>query len=311
MKSRLLILVGCVLTLSSAQAQFYGYKDMPVPGQSRISTDEAGANVRIDQKLGTVIPGDVILSDEEGKQVRFEELFNGKPVILNFVFYSCTGACTDLLMGLSGALHGFRKDFVGTDYDVITVSIDPSEKAAHARSAEMRTLDMYGNMKPETKEGWHFLTGSEAEVRRLADSVGFIYELNKKAGAKPKTDNDESNNDTALVSSASSEYNITHPAGIIVVSPQRQVTQYFINTEYTQRILLDAIDNARINKVGYRDDKPFYMACINIDPLTGQKTLNILNTLKVLGLAIMLGLSTFIVMSLIKEKSKKGLESNS
>ncbi|HAY13513.1 MAG TPA: hypothetical protein DCY02_03470, partial [Armatimonadetes bacterium] len=131
-----------LLVTALSAAQFYGYKDQPVPGQSRVPTEAAG-DMRIEQKLGAMVPKDVRLINEEGRTVRVEELLGKKPTILAFVFYDCTSVCLDVLFNLTKELKGLKTQEVGREYRVVVVSIKPTETPAHARSAKMRTLENY------------------------------------------------------------------------------------------------------------------------------------------------------------------------
>jgi len=67
-------------------------------------------------------------------------------------------------------------------------------------------------------------------------------------------------------------------------------------------MIREALATANEGKMGPRDERPFYLACIDIDPLTGARSLNIMNTLKVFGLLTVLCLALFITTSLIKER---------
>ena len=171
-----------LLVTALSAAQFYGYKDQPVPGQSRVPAEAAG-EMRIEQKLGAMVPKDVRLVNEECRTVRLEELLGKKPTILTFVFYDCTSVCLDILFNLTKELKGLKTQEIGREYRVITVSIKPTETPAHARSAKIRTLEGYpaNRRTAMTEDGWHFLVGEEKEVRRLADAVGFKYTYDAKS----------------------------------------------------------------------------------------------------------------------------------
>ncbi|MCU1227129.1 MAG: uncharacterized protein JWO97_13, partial [Acidobacteria bacterium] len=45
--------------------------------------------VGIDQKLDAQIPLDLMMRNEQGEIVRLRDLFRGKPVLLNFMYYRC------------------------------------------------------------------------------------------------------------------------------------------------------------------------------------------------------------------------------
>lgn len=279
---RALLLVGLAMA-TMAFSQFYGHKEQPVPGRSRVGMDAAGMEVKIEQNLGATVPRDVKLTNEEGRTEQFGDLLGRRPIVLSFVFYDCVGVCQDTTVMMGKSFDGMRRLTIGNEYEVVTISIDPTETAAHARSARIRAEDNF--KRTEMKgQGWHFYVGEEEEVRRLADAVGFKYKY------------DATNDD------------IVHPAGIMVLTPDGRVSQYMMGTEFPAYNMMESIANAASGDIGQRDVKSFYLACINIDPITGARTLNILNILKVFGVFTMAGLGFFIVSSLVKERKRNPKE---
>lgn len=277
----LLVGVTAVLVASLASAQFYGYKDQPIPGSSRVATDAAAAEVRVEQRLNQSIPLNLTFKDEYGKEILLADVFNKRPVVLLPIFYECPGICTDELNNLLKTLRGFRKDNVGETFDVIAVSIDESEDSTLAAAKKQTYVDVYD--RAGTDQGWHFLTGDKENIKKLTDSLGFLFRRDP-------------------------EGNIIHPACVVILTPTGRISRYFVTTEYPQRIFLDAIKDAGREKVGVRDERPFYLACINIDPLTGQRSLNIMNTLKVLGVLTMLGLFGSMIVMTVSARRAKGID---
>ena len=130
--------------------------------------------VAIQQKPGWEVPLDLTFRNEQGKIVRLRELFRGKPVLLNFVYFNCPMLCPMTLEGLTSALTEMKYD-VGKDFDIVTVSIDPRDKPSQAAEFKDRYVRRYGRL--DAAYGWHFLTGTDTNVRKLADSVGFQYAI--------------------------------------------------------------------------------------------------------------------------------------
>ena len=92
----------------------------------------------------------------------------GKPIILNFVYYKCRDLCPLLLDGIVRTLRAISFD-IGDEFDVLTVSIDPHDNAALAAAQKRDFLARYG--RPGSERGWHFLTGEEAAIARLASTI--------------------------------------------------------------------------------------------------------------------------------------------
>ena len=65
--------------------------------------DGAGEAVEWQEHLGEFVPGDIVLSDEQGNQVDLAA-FIDRPTILSLVYYSCPGICTPLLNEVADVL---------------------------------------------------------------------------------------------------------------------------------------------------------------------------------------------------------------
>jgi len=133
--------------------------------------------VGIVERLGKKAPiAELTFKDEAGKTVTLGSLFD-RPVVLSLVYFRCPGICTPLLHETSQVVQ--KSDLTaGEDYQLITVSFDPAEGP---ELAAMKRVNMLGAMKkrPIQKSAWRFLTGDEANIKRLADAVGFKYVRDK------------------------------------------------------------------------------------------------------------------------------------
>src|SRR5204862_2432857 len=119
--------------------------------------------------------------DENGQPVKLGQYFGRRPVVLSLVYYNCPMLCTQVLNGMATAFRVMAFT-PGTEYDVVTVSFDPRETAALAAAKR----NLYVNSLPAAKrasamQGWHYLTGDEANVKRLAAAVGFRYYWNESS----------------------------------------------------------------------------------------------------------------------------------
>ena len=139
------------------------------------SADQKKVEVGVVEHLGTYIPLNTELIDENGNKFLLKDNFD-KPVVINFVYYECPGICSPLLTELSNVL-GKVDLAAGIDYRVITISMDASEDYNLASSKKQNYLTMM--KKKIDPSGWRFLTGDSLAVRKLADAVGFYY---KKEG---------------------------------------------------------------------------------------------------------------------------------
>ena len=135
------------------------------------------SNVGIDQRLDQQLPLDLQFKDETGKTVKLGDYFqSGRPVILNLVYYTCPMLCGEELAGEASAL-GVLRFTPGKEYEVVSVSFNPDETpkdAADKKQVYIARMNEHLEHKTDGS-GWHFLTGQQAEIKQLADAVGFHY----------------------------------------------------------------------------------------------------------------------------------------
>ena len=278
----------CLCLANFSSAQFYGYKDIAPPGSSRVATPAAGIDVRVDQRLNEFVPLDTSFRNEDGKAVELKEYFQTKPVVVLPIFYKCPGICETEIYNLIDSLKGFKRDFIGREFDVVVFSIDPRETPTLASTKKDTVIAAYmgaetnREKRVQAEKGLHLLTGDLENINKTCDALGFRFSYDKTNGS------------------------IVHPSGLMVLTPAGKISRYFVSTEYPQRLLLDSIRDAAKSRVGVKDDRPFFLACIQVDPMTGQKTMNILNTLKTLGVMTILALGVSIVLWNRKYKADQG-----
>jgi protein SCO1/2 len=275
----------------ASMAQFYGpgKYDRTVPGQGRIASGEQ-SGVRVDQKLGDKLPMNLEMKDETGREVRLGELFRGRPVLLLPIFFECPGICTQELNGLADALSSLKapNDEPGKNFDVLIFSIEPKETPQMAAAKKETYVGLYEDMakdkkapRESTEDGWRFLTATPDVVEELTQAIGFNYRRDEKG-------------------------NIVHPAALVVATPEGVISRYFLTTEYAQRILQASIQQAAGEQVGERQQPINFLSCITLDPMTGQVSVNILNTVRLGGILTMaiLAVSLFVMNRSRKRKLK-------
>jgi protein SCO1/2 len=199
--------------------------------------------VGIEQKLNQQIPLGLQFRDELGQTVTLGDYFHsGKPVILSLVYYRCTMLCSQVLSSLAGALRYVKFD-AGKDYEVVTVSFDPTDTPAMALDAKNKYLPIYGH--PGATAGWHFLTGDENSIHALSETVGFHYF------------HDEKSNQFA------------HATGIMLLTPDGRVAQYYYGAKYFPSDLRLGLIQASDNRIGTLADQ-IVLYCYHYDPRIGR-----------------------------------------
>ena len=240
-----------------------------------MAPDSVVRNVKIEQKLDAQVPLDLEFRDETGSPVRLAQyLKSGKPVVLSLVYYRCPGLCTMTLNGMSRAFKPLQFS-AGKEFEVVTVSIDPKETPSLAAEKKAEYLRLYG--RPGAESGWHFLTGDEAAVRRLADTVGFRYAYD------PATD----------------QY--AHAAGIMVLTPTGRVARYFYGLEYSSRDLRWGLVEASENRIGSVADS-VNLLCFAYDPTTGKYGVPVMRTLRAGAVVTVLTVGGFVCLMLRRDR---------
>jgi protein SCO1/2 len=230
--------------------------------------------VRIDQKLDSPIPLNTTFRDETGQTIKIGDYFNEKPVVLVFAYYECPMLCTVVLNELTRVLKVLQFS-PGKEFEVITVSISPTETPELAASKKANYIEHLG--RENAGKSWHFLTGEEDQIKKLADAVGFQYVYD------PKT----------------KQY--AHSAGLMILTPKGKLARYFYGIDYSAKDLRFALIEASQNKIGTPVDQVF-LYCYQYDPSTGKYGLIILRVVQLAGIATALSLGTFIYLMLRWEK---------
>jgi protein SCO1/2 len=244
------------------------------PAQAQTTSKDIPANVALQQRLDTQLPLDLMFRDESGQVVRLSKYFGKKPVLINFMYYRCPMLCSMVMEGISSSLSEL-KFTVGTEFDVITVSIDPRDRPRDARLMKDKYVKRYGRMTAEG--GWHFLTGHETAIKTLANAAGFIYSYDLQSDQ------------------------FGHAAALLVITPDGRISRYFSGFEYKPRDVRLALVEASRGKVGNAVDQVLLL-CYHYDPATGKYSRNAMNFVRAGGLATIFTLGGFIVIMIRREK---------
>jgi protein SCO1 len=229
--------------------------------------------VGIDQKLNQSIPLDLEFRDEHGKPVRLAEYFGQKPVILSMVYYNCPMLCTQVLNGLESSLKLIPMD-IGKQFNVVTVSIDPTERPVLAEAKQALYTGLYG--RPDAAQGWHFLTGDEQQIRQLANALGFRYAYDPDSKQ------------------------FAHASAIMVLTPEGKISRYFYGIQFASRDLRLGLVEASEGKIGTPVDQVL-LFCYHYDPSTGKYGLLISRLIQTAGAVTVLAIATLILVLYKKE----------
>jgi protein SCO1/2 len=234
--------------------------------------------IGVDEKLGDSIPLDLVFTNSDGEQVTLRELFEGdKPVLLNPLYYDCPVLCGVVLDGVFRAVKQLAWS-PGSDYTIISFSIDPDEGSDLASSSKEFYLNQFD--RQGAADGWHFLTGSQESIQKLTEAIGFRYKYEEETG----------------------EY--IHLASIMMLSPDGKITRYLYGANFKEFDVRNALFEAADGTIGNSLDKVI-MYCFTYDPSSQSYVPVAMNIMKLGGLATLIILGIFLSVFWRRERNKK------
>ena len=236
--------------------------------------------VGVTEHLNGQVPRTAVFRDHTGRTVRIGDYFDGRrPVVLNLAYHRCPMLCSMVLNALMRTLTRTIWN-VGEQFDVLTVSIDPRDTPEVAAQKRARVLGAYN--RPTAERGWHFLQGTEAEIHRVTEAVGFQYRYD------PRQD----------------QY--AHTAVTILLTPDGKIARYLYGLEYSpndMRVgLLEASQGRSISTA-----ERLILYCYHYDP-QGQKYVIIAqNVMKLGGAVTVIALAAFLGTMWFRERRRRPL----
>lgn len=232
------------------------------------------ADITIDEKLGHYLPTDAVFLDENNKKINIKKYID-KPTIIAPVYLGCTHECPLLLSGLAETLGKLELVQPGKDFQVITLSFDDKDTPKLAAEKKGNYIKLIG--RPFPQDAWKFLTGSETNIRKFTDSIGFKFQRD-------------------------SEHDFSHPVTLVIVSPTGKIVRYVEGISFLPFEITMALSEAADNRVGSPARKAL-LYCFSYDPL---KKSYVFNILKVTGTVMVLFVGSFLAYLLISTKKKRG-----
>lgn len=249
---------------------FTGFILFPAFAAGQVSQEEIG----IDEHLDSIMPADIYVTNEAGKTVNLKSLVN-KPTILNLVYYRCPGICSPLMEGVANLIS--QSDLViGKDYQVFTISFDPTEKIDLGKNKKKNYLKLIKNK--DASEGWKFFTGDSANIANLTRFFGFKY---KKSG---------------------NDY--IHAAAIAIISPQGKLTRYHYGIEFQPFEFRMSVIEANKGK-SQPTINHFLQYCFKYDPDGKRYVVNVTRVSATLIFGLALSIFLYLVLKPIFSNKKK------
>ena len=237
-------------------------------------------DIGVTEKLGTVVSLNYQFKDPVlDKIVSLDHFFReGKPVLLSFVYYSCPMLCNFITTGLVETLNQVSESTLD-EITIVSISINPKDTAQQAIAFQ----DRYRSQLKERHPDWTFLLDHNNNIKRLAESVGFHYRLDK-----------------------SGEY--SHSAMLLFLSPSGTVSRYLYGINYSpldfKLSVIESKNDTHVSTV-----ERVLLFCYNYDPQSRKYSIYALRLMRLGGGVTIIGI-LFMIWKLNKKKKVVKKEEN-
>jgi protein SCO1/2 len=267
-------LLGLVLVLGlagAATAQVSSYGDKTEGENTGNELPQILKKVQVEQHLNAQLPMDAQFVDDHGKTVKLGDYFDGKhPAIVSMVYYNCPMLCSEEMDGLVSALMMVHLT-PGKDFQIVMISIDPSETPETAAKKKAFYVKRYGH--PETADGWHFLTGQRPAIDAVADATGFGYVR------VPGPDGRLSQ--------------FAHASAIEIATPEGKLAQYYLGVEYSPKDVLLGLVESSHDRIG-SPVANILTYCYHYDPQINKHSLIVARVVQIGGILTVASLGSFM-----------------
>lgn len=181
--------------------------------------------VGFDQNLGAQLPLEAEFTDASGERTALRQVIRNRPAVLLFGYFSCPQLCGVTSDGALDALVQIQPT-IGADFDLVYISIDPSDTAPAAAKQQAERARRYGRGLGEA--GWHYLVGDKGAIAAVCDAAGFRFHPVSGTGE------------------------FAHPSGFVVVEPDGTLSHYFLGLDFRAAEVAAALRAAREGRTGDR-----------------------------------------------------------
>lgn len=232
--------------------------------------------VRVEENVGKPIDLGLEFTNERGYPEPLRDSFkDGKPVLLNLVYYTCPMLCNLVLNGQVQALRQIPWT-PGNEFNIVTVSINPNEMFDLAQKKRMMYLTSYDRPAP----GWHFFADYRDNAKKLAEQLGDHYKWDDRT----------------------EQY--AHAAVIFVLTPKGVISRYLYGIRYKPRDLRLALTEASEDKFAFSVDR-LLLYCFHYDPKSRSYTLFATNFMRGGGILCVSLMVFFIRRLFLAEKQRQ------
>lgn len=236
------------------------------------------AAVGVEEHLGAKLDPALQFTNEQGEVVPLGSFFHaGRPVLMAMVYYDCPSLCNFHLNGLTDQMKQLKWT-TGKEFDVVAVSMNHRETPDLATKKKHNYLKAYG--RPAGNDGWHFLVGDEANVKALADQLGFKFQWLEDKGQ------------------------FAHAAVAYVITPDGKISRYLHGIQPELNTLKLSLLEASNGRIGSLVEQVL-MFCFQFDPQKNKYTLYAWNLMRIGAILMVLLLAVLLVPTWLREYSHK------
>lgn len=250
------------------------------PSQPFVTGHEVPKEIKglgVTEHLGGQIDLGLEFTSDTGEKVKLGRYFEtGHPVLMAMVYYTCPNLCNYHLNGLMEAMKQLKWS-TGQDYQLVAISMNHREGPDVASKKKANYIKAYG--RPEAADGWHFLTGSEENVKKIADQLGFQFRWLP---------------DQEQYSHASVSY---------VVTPGGKISRYLYGIAPDAQTLKLSLLEASNGKIGTVMDQ-ILLFCFHFDPGKNKYTLYAWKLMQIGGALTVVLIGLFLIPAWRKDRSQ-------
>jgi protein SCO1/2 len=240
--------------------------------------DDILESIGVDENLGGAVPRDAVFRNHMGEEVRLGDYVTGAPTLLTLNYYTCAQLCPLTLRNLLATVEEVKGIELGSDFRIVTVSINPDDLPETARA---RAGEIHAEMKGtgEKASQWPFLLGDEKAIGALTAAVGFRY---RKVG-------DE----------------FAHPDVVVVLTPEGKISRYLHGVEQSPADLKMALIEATGGNIGESTAmNQVLLFCFRYDPVGKKYALYARNIMKAGGVLTLVLLGGLLLVLWRRGQSK-------
>jgi protein SCO1/2 len=214
-------------------------------------------------ELGTKVDLSRPFTNAQGERRPLKEFAQpGKPILIAPVYYKCPRLCGLLLDGVYALLNEIPLK-LSTDFSVLVVGFDPTEKPTDAREVMTKFNARLVGEAARHADAIQYLVGDQAEVTGLMQELGFRF---MKDGA-----------------------DFAHSAAVMILTPTGEISQYFTGIMFSPWDVRLSLVEASKGGIGTAVDH-LLLYCFRFDPLQGKYTWAVVGLLRIGGALTLIGL---------------------